>query len=39
MNTQQQARTLMSRHQKTQKNRQQSMLERLNAEINHKDLK
>jgi hypothetical protein len=33
MNTQNQARILMSRHQQTQKNRQQSMLERAAAEI------
>jgi hypothetical protein len=39
MNTENQARSLMSRRQQTQKNRQQSMLERLNAEINQKDLK
>ncbi len=40
MKTQEQARALMTRHQQLQKNRQQSMLERVSAEIGlDKDLK
>lgn len=38
MNTEQQARSLMSRHQQTRKNRQQSMLERVSTEIGREDL-
>lgn len=39
MNTQQKARSLMSRRHQSYKNRQQSMLERLNEQISQKDLK
>jgi hypothetical protein len=38
MNMQQKARSLMSRRQQSSKNRQQSMLERLNEQIGQKDL-